>query len=553
VRKSLWIWAVLVLCLTGCGSILPASYNQSVPPTSVANFTPEPTQKPSPTLTPTPSLLTLYFDPAVPTHLRKPEYFPKNVKIVTSVSEAALTLKPVSAGGKVRWVYALVTPFPTVTDEVSLEDLKNTWQGKPGGPFVGRPLLVSSATRAAFESLWGPSSQSIVSVDSPEVLLEKSWSERPSWAIVPFEELEPRWKVLRVEHQSPIDKNMDPSQYPLTVTFEITGEPWALSAMQQSSASSSLLPASNRDPNHMTALLMTGVTALVRATGAKMEANGMTYPAEDIISWFRDADLRHISHEVSFSPHCPNANPFQTTLQFCSRPEYIQLLDYIGTNIVELTGNHVMDWNADSFEYTLQLYHDRGWITYGGGLNQAEARQPVTIEDHGNKIAFIGCNPAGPLIAWAGEKTPGSAACELEWMHSEIGRLRAEGYLVITTFQYYEYYSPEARPWQKLDFEGMLEAGAVIASGSQAHAPQGFGFYQGNFVHYGLGNLFFDQMDIPVVGTRREFLDRHIIYEGRYISTELLTAMLEDYARPRPMTAEERKALLQDMFKASGW
>lgn len=552
-RKSLWIWVGLVLSLIGCRFSLPFSLEESLTPTPVAVSTLEPTQKPPPALTSTPDSLTFFFDPAVPTGLRKPGYFPKNVRIVKNVREAALTLKPVSGGGIVQWVYALVAPFPTLTDEVSLEDLKNTWQGKPGGPFADRPLFVSSATRAAFETLWGPASQLIGTVDSPESLLEKSWSDRPSWAIVPFEELEPRWKVLRVEHQSPIDKNMDPSKYPLMVSFAITGEPWALSAVRQSSTGLSLLPASNRDPNHMTVLLMTGVTALVRATGAKMEANGMTYPAEDILSWFKDADLRHISNEVSFSPNCPPANPYQKTLQFCSRPEYIQLLDYVGTNIVELTGNHVMDWNADSFEYTHQLYHDRGWLTYGGGLNQAEARQAATIEDHGNKIAFIGCNPAGPLIAWAGEETPGSAACDTQWMHSEIGRLQAEGYLVVTTLQYYEYYSPEARPWQKVDFEGMLEAGAVIASGSQAHAPQGFGFYQGNFIHYGLGNLFFDQMDIPVVGTRREFLDRHIIYEGRYISTELLTAMLEDYARPRPMTVEERKVLLQDMFKASGW
>jgi poly-gamma-glutamate synthesis protein (capsule biosynthesis protein) len=95
--------------------------------------------------------------------------------------------------------------------------------------------------------------------------------------------------------------------------------------------------------------------------------------------------------------------------------------------------------------------------------------------------------------------------------------------------------------------------GAVIVSGSQAHLPQGMTFVGDHFVHYGLGNLFFDQMDIPVVGTRREFLDRHVIYDGKYIQTELITAMLEDYARPRLMTEEERQLFLTDIFTASGW
>ena len=34
---------------------------------------------------------------------------------------------------------------------------------------------------------------------------------------------------------------------------------------------------------------------------------------------------------------------------------------------------------------------------------------------------------------------------------------------------------------------------------------------------------------------------------------EELTAMLEDYSRPRPMTADEREALLAVTFAASGW
>ena len=41
--------------------------------------------------------------------------------------------------------------------------------------------------------------------------------------------------------------------------------------------------------------------------------------------------------------------------------------------------------------------------------------------------------------------------------------------------------------------------------------------------------------------------------EGRHISTELLTAILEDYSRPRPMTDEEREVLLMSAFAASGW
>jgi poly-gamma-glutamate synthesis protein (capsule biosynthesis protein) len=53
--------------------------------------------------------------------------------------------------------------------------------------------------------------------------------------------------------------------------------------------------------------------------------------------------------------------------------------------------------------------------------------------------------------------------------------------------------------------------------------------------------------------TRQEFLDRHVFYDGRYIGSEILTAMLENYAQPRPMTPEERRVFLESVFAASGW
>jgi len=48
-------------------------------------------------------------------------------------------------------------------------------------------------------------------------------------------------------------------------------------------------------------------------------------------------------------------------------------------------------------------------------------------------------------------------------------------------------------------------------------------------------------------------VDRHVIYDGRHVSTELYTYLLEDSAQPRPMTAQERTALLTALFKASDW
>jgi len=40
----------------------------------------------------------------------------------------------------------------------------------------------------------------------------------------------------------------------------------------------------------------------------------------------------------------------------------------------------------------------------------------------------------------------------------------------------------------------LADAGASVVSGSQGHSVQGFGLRGNSFIHYGVGNLYFDQM-----------------------------------------------------------
>ena len=111
------------------------------------------------------------------------------------------------------------------------------------------------------------------------------------------------------------------------------------------------------------------------------------------------------------------------------------------------------------------------------------------------KIAFIGCNLAGPPSVWATIDEPGAARCDLGWLEGELANLRAEGYIPVFTFQHNEVYIPSGSDTLRRDFLRIAEAGAAIVSGSQAHFPQGFAFHAGAYVHYGLGNLFFDQFN----------------------------------------------------------
>jgi hypothetical protein len=490
----------------------------------------------------TPTSQRLWIDPAVPESLVGLA-LSWNLPHAPSPTEANLhlTISSQEDSQASQWFYALVAPFPTVLDGVSLDELRAAWFGSTSGPLAGAQLWMADSTRLVFADLWGEPSPEVVVTVPADSLIDSLWKNRPAWGIVPFESLDPKLKVLTINDQSPIRNDFNEDIYPLKVRYTLAGNPSELFK----------LPATNRDPEKLSVVLMTGVTALVRATAVRMDYAGVNYPARDIGDTLRAADITHISNEIPFYSGCPQPDGSQEGLVFCSNPNYIELLKFIGTDIVELTGNHFEDYGPVATLQTLSMYNEIQWPYYGGGANLEDSQKPAFLEHNGNRFAFIGCNPVGPKFAWATERLPGAAPCgDYEWIKSEITKLKAWGYIVITTFQYVEYYQSVPTEQHISDFRAIADAGATIVNGSQAHIPQAMEFYDTAFVHYGLGNLFFDQMSGD---SRREFLDRHTFYDGRYISTELVTALLEDFARPRPMTPEERERFLKTMFSVSGW
>jgi hypothetical protein len=513
----------------------------------------------TPTLTPTitmtpPVEISLWLSEEVPDLFRERLTLSDNLTLESEKEKAdiQLIISPDNTGEMIgQWIFALVAPFPTVADEVKMVDIQAIWSGQDASEDMSKKILVTEETKKILSLKFGdPSLNNIIVVKDSE-LRDLAWDWRIYYAIIPFEKLDPHWKVMRVDGHSPLEKDFDPISYALTINISVEGRPESISQFKELTRNKSIsyLP-SNRDPLKMTVVVLTGTTALTRDTAAIMDQKGVEYPAGDILAWLKEADITHISNEVAFAADCPDFVLGKKTYKFCSKLEYFQLLEYIGADIIELTGNHVMDWGKDALLSTLEMYIQANMKYYGGGKNLEDARKAVKIEHNGNKIAFIGCNAAGPASAWATETEPGANPCDRTWLAEELTRLREEGYLPIVTYQHIEQCSTEPHIYHRSDSFFAADSGAVIVSGSQAHCPQKMEFRREVFIHYGLGNLFFDQMDDV---TRREFVDRYVFYDGKLISIELLTAMLEDYSRPRPMTIPERRYFLFELFSASGW
>lgn len=485
----------------------------------------------------------VWIDPRLPEPLKFQVAGMEFLQQTDRQEDAATVLVISDEAPMIYWIFAAVAPFPTVSDGISLEDIQSAWYGGNNPLAADLPIFLSQDTRDILSVYWGEPDPTAVEIVPWDDLSGRAWSQQPSLAILPFDELTPDWKVLEIDGNSPLDQDFDPGSYGLSVPISASGfDPNIFQDIT-----------SNRDPDKFTSVVLTGVTALVRATAWTMEMEGINYPARDILQYLKEADILHISNEVPFMQGCGYPDPAQKGLRFCSDPRYIQLMETIGTDVVELTGDHFGDYGPEAMYYTLEMYNQRNWPYYGGGADRQDAQEPVLFEHHGNKIAFLGCNAKGGGYATAGAGYPGAVACDFPKMTQQIKDLREEGYLPIATFQHFEYYTYLAQPDQIRDARTLANAGAVIVSGSQAHQPQAFEISEDTFIHHGLGNLFFDQIyEIPP-DTASAFIDRHIFYNGKHISTELLTIKFVDFARARPMTAGEREVLLRTTFNASGW
>ncbi len=466
------------------------------------------------------------------------------VRRVESDATTQIGLAAPNSGGTpiVQRYFAAVVPFDTVQDGITLADVAARWQGD-GAVYTTReglellPVLLGAPAAST-------------TVVTPEELIGLLEADRSALGLIPFDQLDPRFKPLAVDGAQILSNQLAPGAYPLEVQISASGA--GKNRLAQALAGA-VEPATNRDPNKLTTLVMTGVTAMSRGTADAMERRGYTYPAEIIGPELALADITHISNEVPFLEDCVVNNTLNN-LTLCSDTTYWAALELMGTDIVGLSGNHVNDFGRDGARESLGWYAENGIPIYGSGLTVDEACAPLLWAHNGNTFAFIAALAYGPESAWVTDEEPG--ACYYYEHQARIFntiRLLADTVdIVAVELQYEETYFPFPTAAQVEEFRALRAQGADLVTGVQSHVPQAQEPYGAvdeggpGFISYGLGNLFFDQM--WSWETRTELYARHAIYEGRMIGTEILTGVLEDFAQPRWTTPQERAALLQTLF-----
>ncbi|MDX1995263.1 MAG: CapA family protein [bacterium] len=422
------------------------------------------------------------------------------------------------------------TAFRSTQTRLDLDRLNRILNGE-----VDPALVLDSATAEALIE-HGVPVDPFNRVLPPDQLQAFLWENPDRYTLLAFDALTPRYRVLRIQTSEGDLHPLDMPTYPFAFESE----------------------SPNFDPALLTRMTFSGVTALARNTLTALDNNGVEWAAEGILPYVSTADFFHVSNEVSFAPRCPEADePVLGGL--CSKDAHFDLLTLLGVDILELTGNHNNDYGFNVYRRSLEMYREAGMQTVGGGESVTEARAPLIVEHNGTRVGLFACNWNGPEFALAsdflGEERPGAAYCVIDgWLREAIPALRQQVDVVVVLVQYAEYdrYNPIER--QLTHFRTLGEIGADVVLGTQAHRPQVFEFHASvdgreSFLHHGLGNLYFDQ---PELENREFFMDTLYLYDGRLLTVDLFTGVIEDFARPRPMTAEEQATFLEKMLFEHG-
>ena len=97
-------------------------------------------------------------------------------------------------------------------------------------------------------------------------------------------------------------------------------------------------------------------------------------------------------------------------------------------------------------------------------------------------------------------------------------------------------------------FRHLIDLGADIVIGTQAHQPQTYELYNEKPIYYGLGNLFFDQIYWP--GTTRSLILTHYFVNGKYLQTRLTPTIYDSNFQPTLMNEEAAQVFLTRLLQS---
>ena len=240
------------------------------------------------------------------------------------------------------------------------------------------------------------------------------------------------------------------------------------------------------------ALIIGGDLAPTRSNYSSFE-NGSIDSIIDrkILDYISSADFRIFNLEVPLTDEKKPIRKDGPTL--IAPASTINGIKLIGTDILTLANNHILDQDEQGLIRTIELLDSNGIKCVGAGKNLKEAAIPFILEKNGLKIGIYAC--AENEFSIAGEKSAGANPFDPLESTDHIAALKAKCDFVIVLHhggkEHYRYPTPGLRKVCRK----MADKGADLVVCQHSHCIGAFEKYKEATIVYGQGNFLFDRND----------------------------------------------------------
>ncbi len=403
-------------------------------------------------------------------------------------------------------VYSVVTNFKNTLEEI---DITKLTEGLNSQKYDKYTIIWSKETDTFLRSKYDFGVGQTVYSDSE--IKKKLASSQEFIAIVPFENISLTSKLLTVDGKNILKDDIGVSTYTLTDSYWYSADQEYKEITKK--LAESVLPKNNFEKEKLTSITLTGTSAI----GSDMynvnilAGKNINYMTEQIKSYVPSSEFLHISNEVSIYKNC--IQKIQSTY-LCSIEKDFSIIKKLGVDIVNVSGNHIMDFGYDTFISTLEWYENNKVPYSGGGKTEELSQNPTIVKYNDLKIAFLGYNFMPPYSYYARGNNGGSTNISFEIMRKGIALAKKKADIVVVDMNWATETQDTIDGSQRDYANKAHEFGADIVNGVSSYSILGSEINSASTTFYGLGGFIH-----PLA--KNGIMVRHIFYDKKYIAIEI--------------------------------
>ena len=237
-----------------------------------------------------------------------------------------------------------------------------------------------------------------------------------------------------------------------------------------------------------TSIVFTGDIGFDRYMDRKWEDEQLL--SEDVLDFFRRADHTCANVEGALTDAADDGS--RGVFFHSMNPEATRVLQKIGADIWSIGNNHTMDAGREGVLSTKRIASELGCRTFGAGMNEVEASEPVYLEEAGG-IGMFGVSYMAECIP-ATATDPGIFRWDdMDYIAKRIREVKSRCRWCIVVAHGGEEFTSLPSPYTRDRYLKFLELGADVVVGHHPHVPENYELFEnGKAIFYSLGNFIFD-------------------------------------------------------------